>query len=456
MTERCHLMANHRMNRRSAAAVGISCLALGALAAVGFTALGGTGANSADPNVLVQSTGAYAYQANGSIAKHYDQPVQAGDLLTASVNWDAAGSPDGVSAADGLGNVWTLDSSVHGDAADRALAVFHTVAQVGGDDTVTVSFGAARTQRYININEYAAGTSAPPSSSAVPTTEPPSTTPPVTTTAPPTVTPTPTPTPTPSPTQTVPPSTGFPDASNTGYKPTGVTLHSCTASFISGGTYDSCTFPGGISVSVPNVTITRSLINGQVKSNSTGLVISDTEINCHCGSSSNTTPPIVSFSGFTLLRDNIYNGGHGVQIDDSAVVRDSWIHDLCCSGNQAHADGIISNGNDGSVVIDHNTVDGAGAYMSAAIGLFGDFASIKNWQITNNLLNTTGSYCLYGGAGPAAKKYPNASNVVASGNRFGKKYNAKCGIYGPVADFGGSGSSWSGNVWADTGATVIP
>lgn len=267
---------------------------------------------------------------------------------------------------------------------------------------------------------------------------------------------TPTPTPTAAPTST--PTAGFPNASNTGYEHTGVTLHSCSGTISAAGTYDSCTFSGGVTINANNVTITRSLINGQVKAGDgtqTGLVINDTTINCNCGSTASTTPPAIAFSNFHLARDNIYNAGHGVQINDNAVVEDSYIHDLCCD-NAAHKDGVISNGG-GNATINHNTVECMVNYCSAAIGLFGDFGPISHWNITNNLLNTAGGYCLYGGDSTSAKPYPTATYMVITGNHFGKKGYAKCGQYGPVAYFdNNTGNSWSGNVWDDTGAVINP
>ncbi|MBO0880007.1 MAG: hypothetical protein J2P17_06495, partial [Mycobacterium sp.] len=184
------------------------------------------------------------------------------------------------------------------------------------------------------------------------------------------------------------------------------------------------------------------------------LVISDSEINCHCMSTSSTTPPAVSFSNFTLLRDNIHNAGHGVQINNNATVEDTYIHDLGAN-NAAHKDAVISNGG-GNAVIKHNNVECAADSCSAAIGLFGDFAPIKNWTITDNLLNTTGSYCLYGGDSPG-KPFSTATGMVVTNNHFGKKDHPQCGQYGPVTAFGhNSGNSWSGNVWDGTNTAINP
>lgn len=268
--------------------------------------------------------------------------------------------------------------------------------------------------------------------------------------------------PSPSPTGTgTPPPSSFPNASNTGYQWTGVTLHSCGANLSANTTYDSCSFSGDVNVGGQNVHITRSLINGQVKGpgganevNQSGLLIQDTEINCHCGSSSGVTPPAIYGGNFTLNRVNMHNAGHMVQVpDNNVVVENSWLHDNCCSGNTAHADSIISNGGASNVTVSNNTLDGAGAYMSAAVGLFGDFGSMSNWTFDHNLFNTTGSYCVY--AGNSSGKPYGATNMHYTNNHFGKKYNSQCGIYGAATAGGGSGFVWTGNVWDDGSGSVL-
>ena len=137
----------------------------------------------------------------------------------------------------------------------------------------------------------------------------------------------------------------------------------------------------------------------------------------------------------------------------NVVVQDSWVHDLCCN-NAGHKDAVISNGG-GNSTVRHNTLECVPTNCSAALGLFGDFAPIANWTIDRNLFNTgQGGYCVYGGHGPTSKPYPNASNVRFTDNHFGRKYNPKCGYYGPIAYGGGSGHVWTGNVWDDTGLPV--
>lgn len=284
-----------------------------------------------------------------------------------------------------------------------------------------------------------------------------------TTTATTTITATPTPTVTPTPTPTVTPTPnpgGFPNASNTGV-PAGTTLHACASTITAAGTYDSCTFTGGVSIRAANVVITRSLIRGQVTAPNDdlrGAVFRDTEINCGClSTSANSTPTAIQYDNFTLLRVNLHDSGHGVAMGSNVTIQDSWIHNL--GGNtDAHKDGIyVGDGHDS--VIKHNNIvcnDGPKAGCTSAIGLLTDFGPITRFTIDGNLLNTIGSYCFYGAGGP--QKPYHSDHITFTNNVFGKDLYAKCGFYGPVTYFDSSpalGNVWSGNTFID-GASVPP
>lgn len=259
-------------------------------------------------------------------------------------------------------------------------------------------------------------------------------------------------------TPTTPPTAGaWPDATNTG-TPVGTVLRNCSSALTAGTTYDGCIF-GSLSIKASNVTIKNSAINGAVViEGPSGVVIQDTTINCNCMSQgANDTPTGVMGSNFTLLRVNLYNAGHGVAPSNNVTILDSYIHGL--GGNtDAHKDAIYV-GDGSNVVVRHNNIecnDGPRAGCTSAIGLLSDFGTITNWTIDNNLLNTIGSYCFYGGGGPQKPFRPN--HIVFTNNHFGKKDYPKCGFYGPVTyfDVNAPGNVWSGNVWDDTGAAVPP
>jgi len=256
-----------------------------------------------------------------------------------------------------------------------------------------------------------------------------------------------------------PPPNGFPDASNTG-TPVGVTLHTCTSPITNSGTYDLCQFNGPLEIYASNVNITRSLILGPVRpiEPETGLVISDTTINCQCLSTNdNDTPVAIMENNFTLIRVNIYNAGHGVSAKNNVTVQDSYIHGL--GGNtQAHKNGIfVGDGHHQRFI--HNNVecnDGSERGCTAAIGIYDDFSDVYDVVIDNNLLNTNGAYCFYGSGGPS-KAYV-SYNITFTNNHFGRKFEPNCAVLGPVTYWDSSqpGMVWSGNVWDDTGQIVNP
>jgi chitodextrinase len=256
-----------------------------------------------------------------------------------------------------------------------------------------------------------------------------------------------------------PAQTGFPNASNTGVPP-GTTLHSCSGTINTTGTYDACQFNGPVIVNASNVKITRSLILGPVRpsDNQTGLVISDTTINCQCLSTNdNDTPMGILENNYTLLRVNLYNAGHGAGVKNNVLIQDSYIHDL--GGNtQAHKDGIFIGDGHGSRII-HNTVecaDGPARGCTAAIGIFDDFSDVYDFVIDGNLLNSNGAYCFYGSGGPS--KPFSSHNITFTNNHFGRKFEQNCAVLGPVTYWDSSkpGMVWSGNVWDDTGQAVKP
>jgi hypothetical protein len=210
------------------------------------------------------------------------------------------------------------------------------------------------------------------------------------------------------------------------------------------------------------VHITRSLIKGGVDAGSgqpgqqTGLVISDTTIDCGCLSQgANDSPASIQDSNFTLQRVNLYDSGHGAAVASNVTIEDSYIHGL--GGNtDAHKDAIYS-GNGTNVTIRHNNIecnDGPKAGCTAAIGLLTDFTDITYYTIDNNLLNTNGSYCFYASGGP--QKQYSSNHITFTNNHFGRKFSSSCASYGPVTywDSAKAGMVWSGNVWDDTGAEV--
>ncbi|WP_053208016.1 right-handed parallel beta-helix repeat-containing protein [Jiangella muralis] len=157
---------------------------------------------------------------------------------------------------------------------------------------------------------------------------------------------------------------------------------------------------------------------------------------------------------YTLRNSSVHEVGSAVRITNGTVITGNYIHaNHYIPNSGAHRSAIGLNGG-GDHTITNNTVDCEGPGCSGALVMYGDFSPVENVLIEHNLLNTTGSYCTYGGS-VDSKKYPTASNVRYVDNQFGRKYSSECGKYGPLTAWnGGNGNEWSGNVWADTGQPV--
>ena len=201
-----------------------------------------------------------------------------------------------------------------------------------------------------------------------------------------------------------PPTGGLPDASNTGVPP-GTVLTPSGGMTIStaGAVVDAREVNGSITVNAPNVTIRRSRIVSNdfmaVRSNSTGLVVEDSEIldgpdtgqnNCHNG---------IGFGGFTVRRTEIAGCENAADVgEDNVVFADNYVHDLDTEGpshvwgNSPHTDGIQGNGS--NVTISHNWIDPSASDDGNA-GIFAPGGS-NNYVIEGNYIDGRGTnYAIY-------------------------------------------------------------
>jgi hypothetical protein len=254
----------------------------------------------------------------------------------------------------------------------------------------------------------------------------------------------------------------FPDANCTGWQHTGVTLHNCATTVAKANTtLDSCRFTGNVSIQARNITITRSRIEGRVEATyltnfSLGnLTLRDVEIDGG-GSVDPNGRAAIGNDDYTCVRCNVHGTGRGANLGDNVTIQDSYLHDWVYV-NGAHQTAIGSNGGSNFRIVHNNLIcNSGGPGCSAALSLYGDFAPIKNVLIQNNLFNTNGAYCTYGGS-TTAKPYPRGTSIRYIDNLFGKKYNEGCGLYGPVATWEYyEGNVWSGNRWQDGSGEVKP
>lgn len=299
-----------------------------------------------------------------------------------------------------------------------------------------------------------------PSPSVTPTATPsPSQTPTVSPS--PSVTPTPSPTQTPTPTPTVttpPPSTGFPDAGNTGV-PDGTVLTTYTGplTITTPTVIDGKKITGRLIVKA-SLTIRNSTLTGTIDGDyGKPLLVEDSNLN-----GGSTSYPTVGYGDVTIRRSEITGGQHNVLCGTNCVVEDSWLHDQALPSNQGfHNNAYISNGGS-NVVLRHNTVhctpkdNSVGGGCTADVSFFGDFSTISNVTVDNNLFKTTpGGYCGTFGLNPSKPYGSNPTGVKVTDNVF-ERGAGKCGYWGPVTSFlVGNGNEWAGNKF-DDGTPVNP
>ena len=233
---------------------------------------------------------------------------------------------------------------------------------------------------------------------------------------------------------TVPSNCGYPDATNTGV-PAGVTLTNSGSVTVNtnGAVIQNLRITDGqIIVNANNVTIRNVRITGctyypiDYASGRTGLVIEDTEIASDCPQ----TTACMSFSNYTARRVKCSGGSDGFKANSNVTIEDSYIYGLAVT-QDSHNDGIQSTGGS-NVTLRHNTIDTNTAGVAIQFG-----SADTGWLVTNNLVRATG-WAFNGGSGTA--------NNVFTNNRFVRVP----GWYGP-ASLGGSGNTWSGNYYDDTG-----
>lgn len=252
----------------------------------------------------------------------------------------------------------------------------------------------------------------------------------------------------------------FPGAGCTGWKHTGVKLHDCEG-FIeaSNVTFDSCYFPKGVTAKGANITIKRSQVHGTISAHWSNnldfknLVLIDVEVE----EATNMNPDRAAIGGhnFSCLRCDVHHTGTGIHVGNNATVTDSWTHDFIMTPG-AHGAGMgegQGHGNNSKIIhnnIECNRLPGQEQVCSSALSLY-DEPTLDNVLVQNNLFNTVGGYCTYGGGA-------DGTNIRYIDNRFGKKYHSGCGQYGPVAAFfaGSKGNVWSGNAWQDGSGPVNP
>jgi hypothetical protein len=267
-------------------------------------------------------------------------------------------------------------------------------------------------------------------------------------------------------TATCPAFPAFPNENCTGWKHTGVSLQNCDNQTDNGyiwddgqKTFDKCYFSKTLTIEGANVKITRSQVHGLISTHWShnydfrNLILEDVEIEQE--GNNDADQAAIGGHNYTCTRCNVHHTGSGIHVGNNTVIKDSYTHDFNYT-QDAHGAGIgAGQGNGNGAQIIHNNIQcnrlpGQPTICSSALSLY-DEPTIDNVLVKNNLFNTTGGYCVYGGGS-------NGTNIRFIDNYFGKKFNPECAVYGPVAVFykNNTGNVWTGNKWQDGSGDVPP
>lgn len=277
---------------------------------------------------------------------------------------------------------------------------------------------------------------------------------------------------------------GWPDATNTGWEPTGVVLQSLTNSSSGTGWYcdvlagnpvlnvtqDGAVLDGldidgrYLHIMANNVTVTRCRIRnggyycmfiGDLPTEFSGLTVEDCEID-GLGDIVNSTICINASVNATFRRCNIHGmASSGPRLTTGDVVEDCWMHDYY-HADGGHEAGMSTNANDHGIIIRHNSISINTAGASSCIALYRDFGVPYDILVENNLFNG-GNYGVMCGIDDSGHTWSPTNDIRFINNVFGREFYPECGVYAPQAQFSatnGTGNVWSGNVWGDGAAAT--
>lgn len=255
----------------------------------------------------------------------------------------------------------------------------------------------------------------------------------------------------------IPPPTGWPDATNTGWARTGVTLTPYTGptTLLENQTIDSKSITDDLVIQ-SDVTIRRCNITGRIDCDGPtfSVLIEDCNLN-----GSTADAPVVGYGNLTIKRCNIIGGANSVIGGDNVLIEDSWLHAQYLGPTAAsHENAFISNGGTGITI--RNCVlhadqenNSSGGGVSTNCSFFGDFAVIEDVLVEDCLIKATpGAYGVSLGYNPGKPFGTDPTNVTFQNNTFEPGPTGNCGVYGPVTGWlADNGNVFTGNVWLGGG-----
>ena len=209
-----------------------------------------------------------------------------------------------------------------------------------------------------------------------------------------------------------------------------------------------------LQVEAPDVSITRSVINGTVATSESGagsFTISDSEV--IIGAQMGTG---IGDARFTAARVEVTGGNRSVNCYIDCALIDSYVHgQFRDASGVAHESGVRMGS---GAVIRGNTIAcdapdvAPDAGCSAALTGYGDFAVVENNTIDRNLIiGGSGGYCTYGGSTPGKPYSVGTRDIRFTNNVWQRGESGKCGAYGPITSFDSNapGNVWNNNTWED-------
>lgn len=238
-----------------------------------------------------------------------------------------------------------------------------------------------------------------------------------------------------------------PDATNTGWQPTGVKLTPYTGPMnitTPGTVIDGKDISGQLTISANNVTIQRSRIRSgdnyaiYVASNARNLAVTDSELD---GEGNYGNDSAISSHDFTVTRCDIHGWVDGFKANSNVTVANSWLHDFA-TGHGNHNDGLQISGS-GNITIVGNLIEARSqsesGSMNASVYTDTDYGIRPNHVVVRgNWINAGGYFIRI-----------DATDFTLDNNRFGRWYG-----YGLITATPQSTWTNTGNVWDDTGRPI--
>jgi len=261
----------------------------------------------------------------------------------------------------------------------------------------------------------------------------------------------------------VPSACGYPDATNTGYKPTGASLlpvHNGAYTITAPGVYDRLNINGCVVVRARDVTIRRSLLSGcdgwfalHLYPEAANFTVEDTEIDGKglvrdSGFTEDGTGPV------TIRRVYMRNVQDGLRVGENLLLEDSFVTDLSRCGI-CHNDTVQSAGAV-NVTLRHNTlVNLAGTVqpeggMNAVVRIATEQGPVTGFTVENNLL-VGGNFAVQ----VRSQGHGAPQGVKVLNNRIGRGTTPDGQPYprwGAPFDYPDVPVVFSGNVWDDDGS----